>query len=89
MKQFCFLQLCFWGGAKSGADWMGGVTSIREESATAPGGIMLLQAARFAASKSGKKQSVGPDVLGFTSKINIIHKKHMFFDKKYILFSPH
>ena len=35
-----------------------------------------------------KKQSVGPDFLGFTSKIDIIHKKHMFFDKKYILFSP-
>ena len=38
--------------------------------------------------KSPKKSSGGPDFLGFAQKIDIILKKHMFFDKKYILFLP-
>ena len=38
--------------------------------------------------KTSKKSSAGPDFLGFAQKIDIILKKHMFFDKKYILFSP-
>ena len=39
--------------------------------------------------KNAKKSSAGPDFLGFAQKIDIILKKHMFFDKKYILFSPY
>jgi hypothetical protein len=37
--------------------------------------------------KTPEKSSAGPDFLGFAQKIDIILKKHMFFDKKYILFS--
>ena len=36
--------------------------------------------------KYPEKSSAGPDFLGFLSKIDIILKKNMFFDKKYILF---
>ena len=40
----------------------------------------------IATKKCRKKRSVEPDFLVFSSKIGLIHKKHMFFDKKYILF---
>ena len=38
---------------------------------------------------SPEKSSAGPDFLGFALNFDIILKKHMFFDKKYILFSPY
>jgi len=34
-----------------------------------------------------EKPSAEPDFLAFLSKTGLIHKKHMIFDKKYILFS--
>ena len=37
--------------------------------------------------RNAVKPSVWPDFLDFLSKTDFIRKKHMFFDKKYILFS--
>ena len=79
---FVFVFFC----RGNGADWRKSVSSICDASATMPGGITRFQAG-CSRQRNAVKPSVGPDFLDFLSKTDFIRKKHMFFDKKYILFS--
>ena len=66
-----------------------GASLLRETAGQGDAGSRVLPAGRSQGVKTPENSSAGPDFLGFALIFDTILKKHMFFDKKYILFSPH
>ena len=83
---FIVLSLCAGWNSENVANHCAAHCFLRKRGPEESGGSRVFQWAPQK-EKMPEKSSAGPDFLGFAQKIDIILKKHMFFDKKYILFS--